>query len=397
MRLVDLLDLVLRWVHVIAGIMWIGNSLLFNWLDRNLEKRAGLGPLSDGEIWLLHSGAFYQVEKKLLEPSQMPGKVHWFMYQNLSTWVSGILLLVVVYFLGSSAWLVDPGAGHVAFGTAVFAAVLSLIGGWVVYDVVCRAGLPSRPVLVGALCFAVLVAIAWGLSQIMTPRAAYIHVGVLIGTIMTGNVWTVIVPSQRALVAATAAGRPQDRALSLRAKQRSIHNNYLTFPLVFIMVSNHFPSLYGHRMNWVILTALMIGGALVRHFMNIRFGFRHFRPAVAATVIATIGATWFLARTPARPADLEAALRVGPPVAFQEVDAIVALRCASCHSRTPSDELFRAAPDGITFDQPAEIVAAAERIRVRVESHTMPFRNRTAMTAAERLSVVRWVAQGARP
>jgi uncharacterized membrane protein len=389
MRLPEVLDLLLRWFHVIAGIMWIGNSLLFNWLDRNLEKKPGI----EGEIWLLHSGAFYQVEKKFLEPGQMPARVHWFMWQNFSTWASGILLLVVVYFLGSSAWLVDPGAGHVAFSTAVCAAVGTLVGGWVFYDVLCRALLRDHPVVVAVVGFAALVAIAWGLAQVMTPRAAYIHVGVLIGTVMTGNVWTVIVPSQRELVAATREGRPQERAIGMRAKQRSIHNNYLTFPLIFVMISNHFPSLYAHRLNWAILTALMIGGALVRHFMNIRFGFRHWRPALVASVVVSLGAALVLASRPARSAAAEAAAAAGPPVPFEEAHAIIALRCVACHSATPSDPLFPAAPDGLTFDQPAQIHAVADRIRTRVETHTMPFRNRTAMTEAERQKLIRWAAQ----
>jgi uncharacterized membrane protein len=164
----ELLDLLLRWFHVIAGIMWIGNSLLFNWLDRNLVKKEGI----DGEIWLLHSGGFYQIEKKMLRPYQMPDKVHWFMWQNFSTWASGILLLVVVYYLGESAWLVDPGAGHVSYSTAVSAAVGTLLGGWVVYDLIWRSPLRNQPLVAGAICIAGLFVVAWGLSQFLTPRAA---------------------------------------------------------------------------------------------------------------------------------------------------------------------------------------------------------------------------------
>jgi uncharacterized membrane protein len=389
----DLLDLLLRWFHVIAGIMWIGNSLLYNWLDRNLVKER---PEADGRIWLLHSGAFYDVEKKLLEPHQMPAKVHWFMWQNLSTWASGILLLVVVYYLGESAWLVDPGAGHASYSTAVVAAVGALLGGWVFYDLLWRSPLKRTPLLAGVISFAVLVAIAYGLTQVMTPRAAFIHVGVLLGTLMTGNVWMVIIPSQVELVAATREGRPQDRALSLKAKQRSIHNNYMTFPLIFTMVSNHFPAIYGHRLNWLILTVLMVGGALVRHFMNIRFHFRAWRPAVAATVVASVAGAMILAAQPSHVGMDDGELRAGPPVSFQSAQAIIALRCVQCHSATPSDEIFKVAPGGVRFDQPAQMRAAAARIRVRVESHTMPFANRTNMTDQERLTVIRWVAQGAR-
>jgi uncharacterized membrane protein len=393
MTINEILDLLLRWFHVIAGIMWIGNSLLYNWLDRNLVKeREG----ADGRIWLLHSGAFYDVEKKLLEPHQMPPKVHWFMWQNLSTWASGILLLVVVYYLGESAWLVDPGAGHVSYSTAVAVAVGGLLGGWVFYDLLWRSPLRRVPLLAGAISFAALVALSWGFTQVMTPRAAFIHVGVLLGTLMTGNVWMVIIPSQVELVAATREGRPQERALSLKAKQRSIHNNYMTFPLIFLMVSNHFPAVYSHRFNWLILTVLMVGGALVRHFMNIRFWFRAWKPAVGLTVAMSVVGALALAAQPAGSLMSDEELRAGPAVSFQSAQKIIALRCVACHSATPSDELFRVAPNGVKLDHPAQIRAAANRIRIRVESHTMPFANRTNMTDEERLTVIRWVAQGAR-
>lgn len=392
MSVTELLDLLLRWFHVVAGIMWIGNSLLFNWLDRNLVKKEGI----DGEIWLLHSGGFYQIEKKMLRPYQMPDKLHWFMWQNFSTWASGILLLVVVYYLGESAWVVEPGDGAPRYSTAVSAAVGSLLGGWVFYDLVWRSPLSRRPRLAGALCVAALFAVAWGLSQVMTPRAAYIHVGVLLGTLMTGNVWMVIIPSQRDLVDATREGREQDRSLSLRAKQRSIHNNYMTFPLLFIMVSNHYPSTYSHRLGWLILAVLMVGGAAVRHFMNIRFAFPRWRPALFASAAVAVGAAYLLVSTPARSGPSETELAAGPPVPFEKVQAIVSLRCVACHSATPSDVLFHTAPNGLLFDRPEQIAAAARRIRVRVEGGTMPFANRTHMTDDERTTVVRWIAQGAR-
>ncbi len=223
-----------------------------------------------------------------------------------------------------------------------------------------------------------LFAVAWGLSQIMTPRAAYIHVGVLLGTLMTGNVWMVIIPSQRDLVDATREGREQDRALSLRAKQRSIHNNYMTFPLIFIMVSNHFPSTYSHQLNWLILAVLMVGGALVRHFMNIRFGFPGWRLALGGCAVGVGGDGVALTLAPARSGASDAELAAGPPVPFQAVQAIVSLRCVACHSATPSDTLFKVAPNGLMLDTPEQIAAAARRIRVRVEGGTMPFANRTA-------------------
>lgn len=391
MDVTELLGLLLRWFHVIAGIMWIGNSLLFNWLDRNLEKKPGI----DGEIWLLHSGGFYQVEKKMLAPGQMPAKLHWFKWQNFSTWASGILLLIVVYYLGAGAWLVDPGAGHVAYSTALTIALGTLVGGWVVYDVIWRSPLKQKPFVANTLCLALLVLVVWLLSQFMTPRAAYIHVGVLLGTLMTGNVWLVIMPSQRDLVAATRAGREQDRRLSMRAKERSVHNNYMTFPLIFIMVSNHFPELYSHRLNWAILLSLMAGGGLVRHFMNIRWFFPAWRWAMGLSAVASLAVMFFLLSRPGRMGVDDSELAKGPPVPFDQVQAIVALRCVPCHSATPSDSLFHAPPNGQMFDKPEQIAQAAPRMRVRIEGKTMPFANRTHMTDDERLTVLRWIAQGA--
>ena len=393
MGISDLLDLLLRWFHVIAGIMWIGNSLLFNWIDRNLEPKPGI----DGEIWLLHSGGFYQVEKKQLRPNQMPTMVHWFKWQNFSTWLSGIFLLVVVYYLGTSAWMVDPGAGHVSFSTAIAASVGTLIGGWVVYDLLWKSPLKHRPVLGGAICFALLIVLTYGLTQVMTPRAAYIHIGVLLGTLMTGNVWLVIMPSQSELVAATREGREQDPSYGQKAKLRSVHNNYMTFPLIFIMVSNHFPATYSHRLNWIVLAVLMVGGALVRHFMNTRWSFAGWRWALGASAVGAITAMLILLAQPSLSDLADEELAAGPVVPFEEVQAIVSLRCVSCHSDTPSDALFPEAPNGIMFDTPEQIRALARRVKVRVEGGTMPFANRTEMTPAERVTVARWVAQGAKP
>jgi uncharacterized membrane protein len=228
----------------------------------------------------------------------------------------------------------------------------------------------------------------------MAPRAAYIHVGVLLGTLMTGNVWFVIIPSQRDLIAATRAGRPQDRELSMRAKERSIHNNYMTFPLIFIMVSNHFPAFYSHQYAWLNLTALMAGGALVRHFMNVRWSLSWWRWGVALSGLVSLGAVYWLTSMPA--SDLaDDDLAQGPVVGFEEVQAILATRCVPCHGIAPSDTLFPTPPGGLVLETPAQIKAAARRIRVRVEGQTMPFRNRTHMTDDERVLVARWVAQGA--
>lgn len=385
----DFFDLLIRWIHLIAGIMWVGNSMLFNWLDRNLIKTDAHGPLSDGEIWLLHSGAFYQVEKKLLAPHEMPRVLHWFKWQNGITWLSGISLLVVVYYLQGGAFLVDPTVADLDPTATVALCVMILAGGWFAYDLAWSV-LPARAATI--ISFAGLALIAWGLTHLLSGRAAFIHVGVLLGTLMTGNVWLHIVPSQRELVAATEAGKPQDRALAKRAKQRSIHNNYMTFPLLFLMISNHFPSTYGDPRAWIVLFVLMLSGAGVRHMMNIRFTYgRRWLPWALA--IATVGIALLFGLTRAgRPA----ATAAGGAVTFAEVQTIVSSRCQPCHAKSPTDATFSVPPVGVMLDTPEQIRRLAGRIQLRaVEQRSMPFQNKTKMTEEERAVLARWFAAGA--
>ncbi len=386
----ELADLLIRWVHLIAGIMWIGNSLLFNWLDRNLERPEGSPEGFEGRIWMVHSGGFYDVVKKQLEPGQLPPNLHWFKYQNLSTWVSGIFLLIVVYYLGGAALMIDPSIRALDPVTAIAIGAGSIIGAWVVYDVLCRV-LIKESMLFGIVGFALLAGVAVGLTKLLSGRAAYIHVGVILGTIMTGNVWMVIVPSQRELVAATQEGRAQDPSLGKRAKQRSIHNNYMTFPLLFMMISNHFPVTYGQKLNWVVLGVLMVGGALVRHFMNIRFVYSGWFFGATTTIVASVAALFVLTKP--------AAEAKGPPMAkveFTRAYEIIGQRCIPCHSEKPTDELFKAPPNGVKMDSPEQIKLLAPRIKERAYSlKTMPLANRTNMTDEERAQLAAWVDQGA--
>jgi uncharacterized membrane protein len=388
----QLLELLVRWTHVIAGIMWIGNSLLFNWLDRNLRQPEQPREGSFGTIWLLHSGAFYEAEKKLLPAGfPYPEKVHWFLFQNLTTWASGISLLVLVYYMGGAAFMLDPGAAPISAEAAIGIGVATLIISWFVYDMLWRSLIGKNTPLAFVISFALLVALSYGLTRILSGRAAFIHIGAMLGTLMTANVWFYVVPSQRALVAATKAGLAQDPALSYRAKQRSIHNNYMTFPVLFTMISNHYPSTFGHSLNWLILAILMLGSALVRHFMNIRFQYRGWlRAAVAAGVLSVAAVGVLIA------AGRGAASAAGAPVPFAEAQAVIQRRCAACHSAHPTDPQFPAPPAGITFDTPERIQQLAARIRERaVVSKTMPLANRTGMTEKERELLGRWIDQGA--
>ena len=386
----ELLDLLIRWVHLIAGIMWIGNSLLFNWLDRNLERPEGSPEGFEGRIWMVHSGGFYDVVKKQLEPGQMPERLHWFKWQNFTTWASGIFLLIVVYYLGGAALMIDPAIKALSPVAAVGVGVGAIVGAWIVYDVLCRVLIKSSTAF-GVVGFALLGGIAFGLTHLLSGRAAYIHVGVVLGTIMTGNVWMVIVPSQRELVAATNEGRAQDPEIGKRAKQRSVHNNYMTFPLLFMMISNHFPSTYGQSLNWIVLGVLMVGGALVRHFMNIRFVWRGWLTAATATILASVLALFVLTK----PKESHSAANA-PRVQFSTAQNIVVKRCVPCHSETPTDDVFKVPPVGVRFDAPASIRALAPRIKERAcNLKTMPLANKTNMTDEERALLAAWIDQGA--
>jgi uncharacterized membrane protein len=396
----ELFDALLRWAHVIAGIMWVGNSMLFNWLDRNLEKAAADARLSQGKIYMVHSGAFYDVEKKLLEPGQLPATLHWFKWQNFTTWATGISLLVVVYYMNGASFLVDPSLHDVAPAVAITMSAASLACAWILYDGIWRSIGESAPKLATLLSIAMLLGAMFGFSRFFSGRAAYIQTGVMIGTIMTGNVWFVIVPSQHSLVNATKEGKDQDAKLSLAAKQRSIHNNYLTFPLIFMMVSNHFPAATTSWLNWAVLVAITVGGAGVRHFMNIRYlGGGKQRPLAAwlapAVAMGSIAVAGMVGITRIHQPS-KYGVEIDHPVPFARVQEIVGNRCMRCHSLHPADDVFKAPPLGVTFDTPDEIRVMAPRMKYRAyDLGNMPFNNKTGMTDLERAELGAWVEQGA--
>jgi len=394
----ELFDVIFRWAHLIAGIMWIGNSMLFNWLDRNLEKAGVTNKLSQGKIYMVHSGAFYDVEKKLLAPGELPNTLHWFKWQNGITWMTGISLLVVVYYMNGAAFLVDPNVMDLSPDVARTLSVCWLFVGWLIYDALWRLFGESNPRVATVITIAMLFGSVYGATHMFSGRGAFIQIGVLIGTIMTGNVWTIIMPSQRELIAATKSGREQDPALSLRAKQRSIHNNYLTFPLLFIMLSNHFPSAVGHHLNWLVLIAVMVGGSGVRHFMNVRYRgggaqlpiFAWLAPAIAMGIVALTGLYGITRIQKSSGPSIDYA------VPFSRAQEIVVKRCVPCHSAHPTEPQFPVAPNSITFDSAESIHTMAPRIKARaVEAKTMPFLNRTNITDLERAELGAWIDQGA--
>lgn len=252
------LNLIIRWVHVFAGILWIGATYHFTWLDRQLHLAAAAADEGAGKLWMVHSGGFYTVEKQKI-PKQMPGKLHWFRWEAAATWVSGMLLLIVVYYAGGAV-LVDDTISRITIPQGIALGLGVLIAGWFVYDFLWRSPLARNEIAGGTVSYLLLIAATYGLTRVYSGRAAYIHVGAMLGTLMAANVWLRILPAQRQLVAALDAGKPPDLALGERAKQRSKHNTFMIVPVVFIMISNHFPSTYGSDRSWAILGALVLAG-----------------------------------------------------------------------------------------------------------------------------------------
>ena len=386
------LNLALRWGHVITGVAWIGTSFYFNWLNSRLAPPERAEPGVAGELWSVHGGGFYRVVKYAVAPARLPTTLHWFKWEAYATWLTGVSLLALIYYFQAGAFLVAPDKGF-APGVVIGIGVGTLVVSWLFYDVLCRSPLGSRPVLLTALGFGLVTALAWGLTQVMAPRAAYLHVGAALGTIMAANVLMVIIPSQQQMVAAITLGRSPDAARGEQAALRSLHNNYLTLPVLFIMVSNHYPATYGSWLNWAILAGLSAVGVLTRHWFNIR---NQGRRAVWILPAAALGmvALAFVSqpkRLPAPPAG------ASDGVSFTDVRVVVARRCAACHSATPTMAGFAAAPAGVLLDTPDQIHLLAPRIQaVAVAAQTMPLGNVTGMTPEERELLGRWIREGAR-
>ncbi|MBU6429264.1 MAG: urate hydroxylase PuuD, partial [Cyanobacteria bacterium REEB65] len=343
----------------------------------------------DGELWMVHSGGFYQVEKKFVRPEAFPQVLHWFKWEAGFTWLSGITLLALVYYLGGPAYMLDPAVSHLQLGVAVAMSIGLLLVGWLVYDALWNSPLGRRPKVAIPISLALLFAAAYGLTHALSGRAAYIHVGALLGTIMVANVWMRIIPFQRKMVAAAKRGEKPDFEFGVRAKLRSTHNHYLTYPVVFIMISNHFPMTYGAANSLAILTILFAAGMTIKWLLNQRERSAWWGWSSAATVAAAIGAVFLLSSHSSAGADV--------PVTYAQVHTIMQNRCMACHSAAPTDPQFPSAPLGIAFDQPQRVHDLAAKIRqMAVETHAMPLGNKTGMTLAERDMLGRWIDQGAK-
>lgn len=390
--ILDWLNLLLRWGHLITGIAWIGASFYFIWLDNSLEepteenKTKGLG----GQLSSIHGGGFYEVGKYRLAPPVMPHNLHWFKWEAYSTWITGFFLLVLMFYVGAESYLIDPRKIALAPPLAIGISLGTLVGGWLVYDLLCKSLLAHNGWALAVLLLGLIAGLSWGLGEIFSDRAAYLHVGALIGTCMAANVFFVIIPGQRALVAAVQAGLPPDPKYAKASKLRSVHNNYLTLPVLFLMISNHYPMTYGHEHAWVVLLALVLIGAWTRHFFNLRHkGVT--RPGIlVSAAIALVLLAWFM--SPAgglKKGDADTA-------EFDDEAALklVQRHCANCHSAQPKDAIFTVAPGGVMLDSLEQIRQWNGRIQARVLiAKDMPFMNQTGMTEEERALLGGWLSQ----
>lgn len=387
--LAEWLNLALRWLHVTAGIAWIGSSFYFIWLDNHLTPPAR-GDAS-GELWSVHGGGFYHAQKYQVAPATMPADLHWFKWEAYWTWMSGFALLTLIYYVGAASYLIDPAKAALSPAAAIAIGLGALGAGWLGYDRLCRSPLGRDARLVGAIWFALLLGAAVLLDRVFTARGAYLHIGAMIGTVMVGNVFFVIIPNQRKVVADLVAGRTPDPALGKAGKQRSVHNNYMTLPVLFIMISHHYPMTYGAARPWLVLALLGATGIAVRHVFNLRH--RH------ANIVSAVCVAGALALLTVSYVTWEKGASGAPSVAtattYASVQPILATHCTACHAAHPVNPAVTAPPLGVILDSYDHARAAAPRIRrVAVDAEIMPLGNTTGMTRAERDTLGRWIAQG---
>jgi uncharacterized membrane protein len=392
--LTEWVSAILRWLHVIAGIAWIGSSFYFIHLDLSLRPRPGLPSGVKGDEWQVHGGGFYHMMKYLVAPAQMPDSLTWFKWEAYTTWLSGFSLLVLVYYLGADIFLIDKSVLDLTAIQAASIAFVSLVVSWLVYEALCRSPLGQHEVAMAVVGYVYLVALTYGFTHVFSGLGAFTQIGALIGTIMVANVFVIIIPYQKKTVEAMLAGKEPDPAWGAIGKQRSVHNNYLTLPVVFLMLSNHYPLLFATRYNWLIVAIVLLIGPVIRHFYNSRHegkGSPWWTWGVAATGMAAIA--WLSAAGPA--AVTTGALPPAPAPKFKQVSNIIISRCSMCHAAEPVWDGIPAAPKGVMLDSDEQIRRHARLIEIfAVRSQAMPPGNITEMTPQERLVLASWIAAG---
>ncbi|AXT37265.1 hypothetical protein D1814_00455 [Alteromonas sp. BL110] len=411
----DWISLFVRWFHVVAGVAWIGASFYFIWLDNNLrtppkwKQDKGI----KGDLWAIHGGGFYEVAKYAYGPEKMPETLHWFKWEAYTTWLSGFALLIIVYYFGASAYLIDPSVNAMSPAMAISLGLGLIFGGLAIYEFACRSPLAKYPLAFGIGLVALVCIVSYLSTQWFSGRGAYIHVGALIGTIMAGNVFFNIMPNQRKMVAAVADKKDIDPAWGASAKLRSVHNNYFTLPLLFIMISNHYPMTYQHPQNWLVLIAIMAAAAWIRHFFNLRHVGTTKPSILVSGAIAMLAIALWVSwpqATSTQPLtqseavssvhseDLassnEDATESASPISDERVAGLITTHCVSCHSRTPTDDIFKVAPLGVVLDSWEDVERFAPQVvRRTTVTKDMPFLNKTNMTEEERQVIARWFAQ----
>ncbi|MCX9154535.1 urate hydroxylase PuuD [Niveibacterium sp. 24ML] len=388
--LIEVASMLLRWLHLIVGIAWIGSSFYFVWLDNSIKpptdpklREAGVG----GELWAMHAGGFYNPQKYLVAPKELPKELHFFFWPSYSTWITGFLLISVLYYFQAATWMVDPAVAQISPTVSVLIGLGTLAGGWIVYDLLSRL-LIERSQLVFAVIYTLFVgAVTWALMHLLAGRAAYIHVGAMIATTMSGNVFFIIIPNQRKLVAAMKRGEAPDPALGKKAKQRSVHNNYLTLPVLFSMISNHYAFTYSHAHGWLMLMLIMLSAVLIRHFFNLKHkGEWRWEYPIAGGLIL-LATLWWTAPAPVVRDTAK------PVPTLSQVMPVVEARCAACHAEKPT--MMPSAPGGVMLDTEARIRQHAQRIYARTtQTKDMPLGNVTNITEEERALITGWYLGG---
>jgi uncharacterized membrane protein len=388
-HLMEWLNIVVRLMHITFGIAWIGASFYFVFLENALNRTKDVRDELAGNLWAVHGGGFYYLEKYKVAPATVPKDLHWFKYEAYFTWLSGFCLLFVVYYFNARAFLIDPNVRALTPFAAIAIGVGSLVVAWVIYHLLCKTPLVRRGPWFALAGFALAVGFAYFYCQVFSARAAYIHFGAMLGTLMVGNVFFIIIPSQKAMVKAAKEGRPIDAARGKFAGLRSLHNNYLTLPVLFVMISNHFPSTFGFSSPWVMLSILTLGTAGVKHYLNLKEKKQLNIWVLPASVLVLLAGAFISA--PAK--DPGACTET---VSIAQVHSIVQKRCTSCHSTKPTDDVFTAPPNGVVYETPQDIARLKDKILQRVVvTKTMPQNNKTGMTEEERNLVRCWIEQGA--
>ncbi|MFT2212183.1 urate hydroxylase PuuD [Rhizobium giardinii] len=386
-----------RWLHVITAIAWIGSSFYFIALDLGLVKRDHLPAGASGEEWQVHGGGFYHIQKYLVAPATMPEHLTWFKWESYATWLSGFAMLCLVYYGGADLFLIDRHVLDISAITAIAISLASLAIGWLFYDQLCKTPLGKNTWTLMGILYVALVLMAWGYTQVFTGRAAFLHLGAFTATIMSANVFFIIMPNQRVVVADLIAGRTPDPKYGVIAKQRSLHNNYLTLPVIFFMLSNHYPLAFATAYNWVIAALVFLMGVTIRHWFNTTHA-RKGKPTWTwlVTLLIFIVIMWLSTEpkmlTGGASAEVSPAFRQFAANAhFPAVKDAVSTRCSMCHSAEPVYEGINRPPKGVMFETDAEIAAHAREIYLQAgRSHAMPPGNVTDMTNDERKLLTAW-------